>query len=71
MCGIVGRFNFRSGARVELQLLKKMSDLLAHRGPDGEGTYTAGPVGFGHRRLAVIDLTSAAHQPMVFILTGP
>ena len=65
MCGIVGRFNFRSGARVELQLLKKMSDLLAHRGPDGEGTYIAGPVGFGHRRLAVIDLTSAAHQPMV------
>ena len=39
MCGIVGRFNFRSGAPVEVQLLKKMSNLLAHRGPDGEGTY--------------------------------
>ena len=42
-----------------------MRDLLAHRGPDGQGTYVKHDIGLGHRRLAVIDLTEAAHQPMV------
>lgn len=41
-----------------------MTDLIAHRGPDGEGHYCNGPVGLGHRRLSIIDLTDAARQPM-------
>ena len=41
-----------------------MTDLIAHRGPDGEGHYRDGPVGLGHRRLSIIDLTDAARQPM-------
>ena len=65
MCGIVGRFNFHSHDPVSADLMKGMAKLLAHRGPDGEGVYADGPVGFGHRRLSVIDLTQAAHQPMI------
>src|SRR5207253_1595561 len=38
-------------------------DIISHRGPDGEGKYVSGPVGIGHRRLAIIDLNSGA-QPM-------
>jgi asparagine synthase (glutamine-hydrolysing) len=41
-----------------------MTELLAHRGPNDEGVFTDGPAGLGHRRLAIIDLTSAGHQPM-------
>jgi asparagine synthase (glutamine-hydrolysing) len=41
-----------------------MTDALAHRGPDGEGLFVDGAVGFGHRRLSIIDLTPAGHQPM-------
>jgi asparagine synthase (glutamine-hydrolysing) len=41
-----------------------MTDLIRHRGPDDDGFFTAGPLGFGFRRLSVIDLTAAGHQPM-------
>src|SRR5574337_1830219 len=41
-----------------------MNAALAHRGPDGEGIYVRGPVGLGHRRLAIIDLSDDARQPM-------
>ena len=41
-----------------------MCDLLAHRGPDGAGTWVEGPVGLGHRRLAIIDLSESGRQPM-------
>jgi len=64
MCGIAGRFNFRSGAPVDADLVRRMCDLLAHRGPDGSGMYVAGTVGLGHRRLAIIDLTEGGAQPM-------
>ncbi|MGH7378353.1 MAG: asparagine synthetase B family protein, partial [Candidatus Methylomirabilales bacterium] len=64
MCGIAGRVNFRSGAPVDAALIQRMCDLLAHRGPDGAGIHVDGPVGLGHRRLAIIDLSPAARQPM-------
>ena len=53
------------GAPVSPGLLRQMTDAIAHRGPDGEGFYTDGFVGLGHRRLAIIDLSPAGHQPMV------
>jgi asparagine synthase (glutamine-hydrolysing) len=64
VCGIAGRLNFRTGAPVDAGLLRGMSDLLAHRGPDGEGLWHEEAVGFAHRRLAIVDLTDAARQPM-------
>ena len=45
-------------------ILKQMTDAVAHRGPDGEGQWTEGAVALGHRRLAIIDLSPAAAQPM-------
>jgi asparagine synthase (glutamine-hydrolysing) len=63
MCGIVGVCN-RNEEPVPVNLIKRMTDSIAHRGPDGEGQYTDGPVGLGHRRLAIIDLSPLGHQPM-------
>ncbi|MEE8442796.1 MAG: asparagine synthase (glutamine-hydrolyzing) [Dehalococcoidia bacterium] len=63
MCGIAGIYN-RNGEPVEAEVLKRMTASMAHRGPDGEGCYTTGPVGLGHRRLAIIDLSPAGQQPM-------
>ncbi len=65
MCGIAGRFNFLSGAPVDPSVIHRMCDLVAHRGPDGEGIHVEGAVGLGHRRLAIIDLSPAGRQPMV------
>lgn len=64
MCGIAGIFNL-NGEPVSPVLLRKMTDAIAHRGPDGEGFYTDSFIGFGHRRLAIIDLSPAGHQPML------
>ena len=66
MCGIAGRFNYRSGAPVSGRVVGAMCDLIAHRGPDGEGVWTEGPVALGHRRLAIIDLSPAGRQPMTY-----
>ena len=63
MCGIVGVLNF-DGEPVDADLLERMTDAVAHRGPDGEGYYFGNGIGFGHRRLAIIDLSDAARQPM-------
>jgi asparagine synthase (glutamine-hydrolysing) len=63
MCGIVGVCNL-NGEPVPAGLLKRMTDVIAHRGPDGEGHYTDSSVGLGHRRLAIIDLSPAGNQPM-------
>jgi asparagine synthase (glutamine-hydrolysing) len=63
MCGIVGVCHF-DDEPVGMPLLRRMTDLIAHRGPDGEGHYADGRVGLGHRRLAVIDLSASANQPM-------
>jgi asparagine synthase (glutamine-hydrolysing) len=63
MCGVAGIFNL-DGQPASVALLEAMTASLVHRGPDGEGIYTQGPIGLGHRRLAVIDLSSAGNQPM-------
>lgn len=62
MCGIAGILNF-SGNEPDNSLLKKMTDIIAHRGPDGSGHYINNGVAFGHRRLSIIDI-SGGHQPM-------
>ena len=64
MCGITGLINL-NGDPVSPVILQKMSDIIAHRGPDGEGHWIEGNVGLGHRRLAIIDLSPAGHQPML------
>jgi Asparagine synthase (glutamine-hydrolyzing) len=63
MCGIAGIIDFKSRPVLQEEL-KKMTDAIAHRGPDGEGFFVEGAVGFGHRRLSIIDLSNAAAQPM-------
>jgi asparagine synthase (glutamine-hydrolysing) len=64
MCGITGIFNL-NGEPVSAVILRKMTDAVSHRGPDGEGQWIEDNVGFGHRRLAIIDLSPAGHQPMI------
>lgn len=64
MCGICGELRFDS-AVPDLAALARMSARLAQRGPDNDGTYSDGPLAFGHRRLSIIDLSSHANQPMV------
>jgi asparagine synthase (glutamine-hydrolysing) len=62
VCGIVGFYDVKNG-EVEHHLLKAMTNVLCHRGPDGEGFYHDGPVALGHRRLSIIDL-KGGNQPM-------
>ena len=64
MCGISGLINF-DGRPVSPVVLKKMTDSIAHRGPDGQGQWIEENVGIGHRRLSIIDLSPAGHQPML------
>jgi len=64
MCGICGEFRFDHSSP-DLAVIKRMSEKIARRGPDHESTFSDGPVAFGHRRLAIIDLTPSADQPMV------
>jgi len=65
MCGIAGIYNYADATRpVDRDLLVRMTRALAHRGPDGEGFHIDGPIGLGHRRLAIVELSSAGHQPM-------
>jgi asparagine synthase (glutamine-hydrolysing) len=62
MCGIVGIFDPRGP--IDVLRLDRFTDSLAHRGPDGRGTYIEGNVGLGHRRLAILDLSDAGRCPM-------
>lgn len=64
MCGIAGKLYFKNTKRVIYSEIKQMTDCLAHRGPDDEGIWTEGPIGLGHKRLAIIDLSSSGKQPM-------
>src|SRR6266436_6741743 len=63
MCGICGQFNFVGNEPVELETIRRMTGTIAHRGPDDEGYLFAGSLGFGFRRLSIIDL-AGGHQPM-------
>jgi asparagine synthase (glutamine-hydrolysing) len=64
MCGICGALDLKGG-EISPVLLRKMTDSIAHRGPDGEGWFRDKNVGLGHRRLAILDLSPAGHQPMI------
>jgi asparagine synthase (glutamine-hydrolysing) len=66
MCGISGIIN-RSDKKVLKEEIKKLNDLIFHRGPDDEGFYFGKNFAFGHRRLSILDLSSDGHQPMNFI----
>jgi asparagine synthase (glutamine-hydrolysing) len=68
VCGICGILEF-DGTSPEAAVLDRMRDTLAHRGPDGFGTIVAGPCGFGHRRLSIID-PDGSPQPMSDPATG-
>lgn len=63
MCGIDGVFRF-DGKLASQKTVEKMTEVITHRGPDDQGFLTDGPVGFGFRRLAILDLSPAGHQPM-------
>ncbi|HEB93766.1 MAG TPA: N-acetylglutaminylglutamine amidotransferase [Gammaproteobacteria bacterium] len=64
MCGICGELRF-DGQPSEAATIATMNGKLARRGPDDEGMHFSGPLGLGHRRLSVIDLSARSHQPMV------
>ncbi len=64
MCGICGVIHF-DGEAASPDLLARMSARLAPRGPDGSGLFAQGPLGLGHRRLKIMDLSEHAQQPMV------
>ncbi|MBI1286925.1 MAG: asparagine synthase (glutamine-hydrolyzing) [Flavobacteriales bacterium] len=61
MCGIAGIYHPKD---VQQEMLKQMSDAISHRGPDAEGFFVDGNFGLAHRRLSIIDLSTAANQPM-------
>jgi len=63
MCGIAGILAFDPREHVDPERLRRMRDTLRHRGPDGEGLHLDGPVGLGHRRLAIVDV-DGGRQPM-------
>ena len=62
MCGICGKLSWQSPPNREM--IVRMSDRIAHRGPDAEGVWVRGALGMGHRRLSIIDLSPAGRQPM-------
>ena len=64
MCGIAGQLN-TDNSPVSSVILKRMTDAISHRGPDGEGHWVEENIGLGHRRLAIIDPSPAGRQPMI------
>ncbi|MBL7196544.1 MAG: asparagine synthase (glutamine-hydrolyzing) [Candidatus Omnitrophica bacterium] len=64
MCGICGIIDYVAKKDINKQVLANMCAAIKHRGPDGEGIYIKRGVGLGHRRLKIIDLSEAGHQPM-------
>ena len=67
MCGICGVWEYGAAeGRVELSLVERMRDTMSYRGPDDAGALVldGGRLGLGHRRLSIVDLSAAGHQPM-------
>lgn len=64
MCGLAGEFR-TDGGGADVAAVERMSACMVHRGPDGGGIWARGPVALGHRRLSIIDLSTAGAQPMV------
>jgi asparagine synthase (glutamine-hydrolysing) len=64
LCGICGIINTDTNRKVDGNLIERMCSVLSHRGPDDAGIYLKDNMGFGHRRLSVLDVTRAGHQPM-------
>ena len=66
MCGIAGIYNLKRKTENEKreEVIKKMTDSIAHRGPDDEGFFIDENIALGHRRLSILDLSPAGHQPM-------
>jgi asparagine synthase (glutamine-hydrolysing) len=67
MCGITGIVDFTAQSSISESLLRKMTDVIAHRGPDDEGQWVSHnrQCGLGFRRLSIVDLSAAGHQPMI------
>lgn len=65
MCGINGILHLQSQKKVDERILIKMRDSLEHRGPDDKGIFIDNNIGFGHRRLSILDVSSAGHQPFL------
>jgi asparagine synthase (glutamine-hydrolysing) len=63
MCGITGIYHYANEQAVNEAVLRRMTDVIAHRGPDEDGFYVTGKVGLGHRRLSIIDV-AGGHQPL-------
>ncbi|MBS1850159.1 MAG: asparagine synthase (glutamine-hydrolyzing) [Acidobacteria bacterium] len=64
MCGLTGKYYYGSSKEVDPRTLEAMTNIMSHRGPDDHGFYRGKGVGLGHRRLSILDLSSAGHQPM-------
>ncbi len=64
MCGIAGKLNFDPQQKVSPNLIQQMTQEVQYRGPDDEGVWVKDNIGLGHRRLSIIDLSAAGHQPM-------
>lgn len=67
MCGVIGLWNL-NGEKINQSELDRFTDTLRHRGPDGRGTYVdpKATLGFGHRRLAILDLSQKGTQPLSY-----
>ncbi|MGZ9735537.1 asparagine synthase (glutamine-hydrolyzing) [Flavobacterium sp. GNP002] len=63
MCGINGILHLQSQKKIDERVLVKMRDSLEHRGPDDKGLFIENNIGFGHRRLSILDVSLAGHQP--------
>ncbi len=64
MCGIAGIYNFKTHNQVTEQSIKDMIAVINYRGPDGDGVFTTEHIGFGHKRLTIIDTSERSNQPM-------
>lgn len=64
MCGIAGIYRYKTGQFVEQSEIEDMIRVINYRGPDGEGIYTQKNIGFGHKRLSIIDASERSNQPM-------